>query len=181
MRKLLKRILQSIGNWALRISADNPGLEIEDRRRIGRRSIERQIKHLWDAHTKPPRLEGLLRKLTTRTRSDAEIQRAKEEKRIRNLGIKRFSDRPEYSLIVDFFKHEEANAYFLLRHGEEKPANITRDEFIGQQNGILYIIEKFRLMVSTAYAEIEMERAREEMKKDAVSNNKKREQVDSEE
>lgn len=176
MRKTFNRILQFIREKAGLVSTDNSGLEIEDRRQFGRRSIEQQVGQLWDAHKKPPRLDRLLQKLTTRTRKDEDIQRAKEAKRIRNSAVKRLSDRPEYNIIVDFFKREEVNAYFSLRHPEEeKSPNISLERFSGQQDGKLELIEKFRLMVTTAIAELEQDRAREEMKENALRGSEKRE------
>lgn len=166
MFKTFRRILQffRITQYPF---ADNTELEIEDRRRNARGSIERETGHLWDAHYDPPAMGRLLQKFTTRTRKDEEIQRAKEERRKRNALITNLSRYEGYRLIiVPFLESIEQDSYFKLRHPEDKPKDMSLEWYNGKQVGRLEVIEDFRLMITTSLSEKEMDKAREQLNKE---------------
>lgn len=65
----------------------------------------------------------------------------------------------------------EVDAYYKLRHPEEKNASKNEGErdnslewYIGKMNGKLELIEDIRLMISAAISELEFEKAREKAK-----------------
>lgn len=153
--------------------AENPWLEAEHRRCDTRASIDRQVGHLWDAHYEPPRVEELLRKHTLRTKQTTGMEEKARRRSERNSLIKRLSEYEGYRrVIVPFLSSLETDAFYKLRHPEEKNQAVDRGErgnsvdwYIGKQNGRLEIIEDLRLMVTTALAELQMDKAREEAKK----------------
>lgn len=164
MRSMLERLALKIKTFFTRAKR-NSELEVEHRRRFTRAGIVSQIRHLWDAHYDPPAMGELLRKYTIRTNKAEDLQRAKGKRDERNALIKRLSDYEGYRrLIVPFLELAETDAYFKLRHPDDRnqgdPAkHISLEEYVGKQNGKLELVEDFRLMVSSGIAELEREKA----------------------
>ena len=158
MRRLLEKILRAIRSFKTK---GDTGLEAQRRRQLTRTSIGGIVKRVWDAHYDPPRVEDLLRKYTLRTRKDEELQAAAGKRSERNALIKRLSDYEGYKrIIVPFLQIAENDAYFKLRHPEDRTAgekHFSLEEYIGKQNGKLELIEDLRLMVSTAISDIQRE------------------------
>lgn len=130
---------------------DNSELEVERGRRNPRGSIERFVRHLWDAAKNPPTVERLLRKFTPRT-EEAEAVRAREEEiHQRNIIITEHSRHRGYPVLVSQLQQIESDAYFNLRKPEAaRPVNMSVEEWVGKQNGRLEVVEDLRLFYANA-------------------------------
>lgn len=154
-------------------SSEDTWLEAEHRRCNARAGIDGQVRHFWDAHYEPPRVAELLSKYRLRTKKTEGLEDKARKRSERNTVIKRLSEYEGYrKIIVPFLAALETDAYYKLRHPEEKNAAADKGEmqnsmdwYIGKQNGRLEVIEDFRLMVTTALAELQMDRARAEANK----------------
>lgn len=168
LSSMFSRILRSKKKSKVVRHRNNPKLEVTDRRRDTRGSIDSQVEHLWHASENPPRMGQLLRS-TVRATKDEDIQRAKEERNTRNLTIVEWLKRPGYNLFVAWLKQIEGDSYYKLRHGEGRPANESLEHYLGKQDGRLEVIEDIRMMFSESRREfrdyIEAKKAEEESKK----------------
>lgn len=154
-------------------SPANPVVEAQSGRRDIRGSINSQVKHLWDASEKPPRMGELLRKHTIRTRKDEEVQRAKEEEHQRSVIITEWAKREGYNIFVAFLQQIESDGYYRLRNNHGKQPNENTDYYIGKQNGRLEVIEDIRLFFAYSRMKLQehLESKKEEANKNAVQNN----------
>ena len=154
------------------IHENYPDLAAEHRRRERRAGLERQTEDIWNAHYEPPRVGELLQQYTLRTKKDEGVQEEARKRSERNSRLAGFSATRQYKeIVVEFFKMIEVDAYWRLRHPEER---IKSDDpgdransiewYNGKQAGRLEIVEDFRLMISSALLEIQTEKAREKLK-----------------
>lgn len=125
------------------INTDNSELEAEDRRRIGRRSIESYTRHLWDTPTKLRKVARALQS-ALRKKKDGGVQPQKGADTERLVKMKRVFEAPDFQIVKDIFREKEAGAYFGLRHPETKKEGVTSDYYNGFLNGRLSIIDEVR-------------------------------------
>lgn len=150
------------------LEQEDTELEASHRRHDIRGSVEAFTKRIWDAIQKPQGMEVLLRKHSLRTRKDDEIQRREEETNKRIVRLARLSKTEGWQIdIVSMLRSWENFCYMNLRFPETRKDKVSLDNFIGFQNGALWIIESLRKEVYNAVNSLK--------KQNAIQNQKNRE------
>ena len=144
------------------IHQDDPDLEVALRRHDIGGSVGAFTQRIWDAVKKSQTVDGSLRKHTIRTRQDEEIQRKQEEINKRNIRLTKLSRMEGWEIdVIGMLRQWENFCYMNLRFPETRKDKVSLENFIGYQNGALWVIEGLRKEVYNAVTNLKKQAIKE--------------------
>lgn len=146
----MSKLFEWFKNITKSFKSKNSKLETERRRRDRAGSVERFVKHIWDATVGEGRMGRTLRKRAVRSGKDAKVQEATERLNRRSIRIRNLLREPGWRDIQLILEGLESKHLVNLRLPEIRDSKESLDYWYGKQTGCLEFSTEFRNELKSA-------------------------------